>query len=67
MANECCANCTKCLKLTWHQHHGRGVEHHEMDGYVCLIFASEGQATWLTGLDPNEEHCEEFSAKEKIC
>ena len=64
MAKECCANCTKCLKLKRHHHHDHGVEYIEYDGYICLAFASEGTAVWITELDPNEERCEEFSPKE---
>ena len=67
MAKECCANCTKCLKLKHYDYLEHGVDHIEMDGYVCLIFASEGQATWITGIDPNKERCEEFSPKGEVC
>ena len=64
MAKECCANCTKCLKLVRHHHFVHGVDHIDYGGYICLAFAFEGIAVWLTGTDPNKERCEEFSAKE---
>lgn len=67
MAKVNCANCTKCLKLERHHHHKDGVAHTECSGFVCLVFASEGDAIWITGLDPNKEYCEEFSPKENVC
>lgn len=65
MANNCCANCTKYLKLTQFDYLPTGkVVHTPMRGYVCLAFASEGDAIWLCGLRSDEEYCEAFSAKE---
>lgn len=68
MANECCANCTKCLELVQFDYLPTGkVVRNQMRGYICLMGASEGDAIWVCGLKPEEERCEEFVAKENAC
>ena len=67
MANECCANCTKCLKLVRHHHYHGGVSHIEYDDFICLAFASEGLAIWMSGVDPKKDRCEVFSPKGEAC
>ena len=55
---EHCSNCRYCLRLTKYDYSGRGCEHTEMDGFACLAFASEGDAIWMVGLNPEKELCE---------
>ena len=64
---KCCNNCRKKLRLEeWEYMHsdgGTNVYHTKCDGYVCLAFADEGLAVWMTGTDPNKERCEVWSER----
>ncbi len=66
MLKECCQNCRLCLKLTQFDYKPTGtVDHVPMRGYICLAFASEGDAIWITGLNPSDtDVCEVYSPKD---
>lgn len=64
--NECCANCGKRYKLTKFDYSNGGCEHTDMDGYICMAFAEEGNAVWMVGCNENLELCECYVQKEEI-
>lgn len=64
MRKENCQNCRKCLRLMQFDYKPTGgVDHIKQRGFICLAFASEGDAIWMTGLKPEESFCEEYSPK----
>ena len=55
------ANCTSCfhrLDLINYDYSDKGCKHTKMDGYVCLAFADEGKAIWMTNCDEDTDICE---------
>lgn len=65
---ECCETCNKCLDLVRYNY-GRdgGCDHRIQPGFICLAFADEGQAIWMTGIKRETGMCECYSPKEKKC
>ena len=61
---ECWANCRRRYKLTKFDYSHGGCEHTEMDGYICMAFACEGQAVWMVGCHEQFDLCECFVAEE---
>ena len=53
-----CHICKYRLRLERLDYSGRGCKHKDMEGFICLAFASEGVATWMVGLDPDDSKCE---------
>lgn len=62
---ECCANCRRRYKLTRFDYSHGGCEHTDMDGYICMAFADEGEAVWMVGLNAETGLCEVFEPKEE--
>ena len=60
---ECCETCRNNLQLERWDYTKPNVPKEEMDGYVCLAFASEGLAVQMIGSDPETGRCEMFSQK----
>ena len=46
---------------------GRGCKHTAVEGFLCMAFADERTAVWMTGIDPDDGHCECFIPKERGC
>lgn len=61
---ECCANCRNRYRLVRFDYSHSGCEHTDMDGYICMAFADEGEAVWMVGLDAEAGLCELFEPKE---
>ena len=64
MIVKCCNNCRKKLRLEEWEYIGTNVLHTKCDGFICLSFAHDGFAIWMTGVDPNEGRCEEWERRE---
>lgn len=62
---ECCNTCRKKLELVKYDYSQGGCKHTNYDGYACLIFASEGDVVHMVGVNPEIEHCEEWSPKDE--
>ena len=61
---ECCANCRNKYKLTKFDYSKGGCKHTDMDGYICMAFAYEGEAVWMVGLQEGLGFCECYVPKE---
>ena len=57
---ECCANCKNRYKLKKFDYSREGCDHADMDGFICMAFASEKQATWMVGINERFGICECF-------
>lgn len=64
---ECCANCKLRLDLEKLDYSQGGCQHTKLEGFCCLVFASEGQANWMVGVNTDEDMCECFSPKIDEC
>lgn len=65
---DSCETCDKCLDLVQYMYDSDGgCDHFTQPGFICLAFADEGQATWMTGVKREDEVCECYSPKEKKC
>lgn len=62
---ESCANCRRRYKLTKFDYSHGGCEHTDMEGFICMAFASEGEAIWSIGLHENFALCEEYVPREE--
>ena len=62
---KCCANCKNHYALYRNEYYEGGCCRSYPKGYVCMLYADEGVATWLTGLNENEVYCEGFVPKRK--
>ena len=67
---ECCANCKRYFPLVKFDYTGRGCKHTDMEGHICMAFATSeaGEppvAIWMVGADPNEDICECFIPREE--
>ena len=63
---ECCATCKKRLDLKKSDYSNSGCEDTTLEGFVCLAFASEGQAIWMVGLNEDLDMCECYQQKDTI-
>ena len=64
---KCCANCNFCKRIeTWKYLPNGDVNHTQLPGYACTIFASEGLIVHSVGLDKHNDYCEMFNAKKEI-
>lgn len=65
--NECCANCKFNVKLQMWDYSliDKGQWKFEHEGFVCLLFASEGTVIHMRGVNENSEYCECFTPKEE--
>jgi len=61
--HECCDTCKYKLHLVRFDYSHGGCEHTDMDGYVCMAFASEGEAVWMIGNCPSIGQCEMWTPK----
>jgi hypothetical protein len=60
---ECCENCGNRYKLVKFDYFRGGCKHTDMDGYICMAFASESQAVWMVGLQDQFGLCECYMPK----
>ncbi len=60
---ECCENCGNRYKLVKFDYSRGGCKHTDMDGYICMAFASENQAVWMVGLQEQSGLCECYTSK----
>lgn len=61
---ECCTNCKLYLNMeAWDYSVPGVVDKHNLPGYTCMLFAHEGTAVQMIGIDPNNGMCECFSKK----
>ena len=60
-----CYNCRFRLELEKWDYRGKGCEHTQMDGFVCLAMADEGVANWMVGLDKDNGKCECWMKREE--
>ena len=63
---ECCATCSRCLKLEKFDYSHGGCKHTDMEGYACTVFMREGTIAWMIGIDQNTGMCEAYSPKEDV-
>ena len=61
---DCCENCKFKLELVKFDYSKGGCIHSTYEGYACMAFASEGQATHMVGVRPETAKCEMFTEKE---
>lgn len=61
---ESCATCRLCLDLVQYDYLQGGCKHYRKPGFICLAFASEGQACWMMGLDKQRQKCEMYEPRE---
>ena len=45
----------------------RGCKQTAVKGFLCMAFADERTAVWMTGIDPDDSYCECFTTKERGC
>lgn len=57
---ECCLTCDNKLDLKKLDYSHGGCKHTKLEGFCCLVFASEGQANWMVGINPEEGICEDY-------
>ena len=62
---ECCATCRRRYKLTKFDYSKGLCEHTDMDVYVFMAFADEGQAVWMVGSNECFDLCECYVPKEE--
>lgn len=67
----CCKNCRLRFPLVKFDYSGKGCEHTDMDGYICMAFATQESgeppvAIWMVGNDENMDMCECFQQKEEM-
>lgn len=62
--HECCATCRNNYSLEKSDYSQSGCIDTQMEGFICMAFASEEIAVWMVGCNPNEEQCEMYSPKE---
>lgn len=60
---ECCKNCKLHFPLVKFDYTKGGCEHTDMDGYICMAFATPGSgeppvAIWMVGCDEDLDMCE---------
>lgn len=63
--SENCANCQKAFKAVHYDYSGPGCKHVDMDGYICMAFADEHKAVWMTGISPDCCVCEMYAPGEE--
>ena len=65
--SDCCETCANCLKVERYNYkEGGGVDHIPMEGFICIAFACEGWATWMTGnIDKRVDFCEEWRERKE--
>jgi len=54
-----CGTCRFMLRLEKLDYSGKGCQHTDMDGFVCMAFADEGVANWMVGLSDGRCECYE--------
>lgn len=62
--DESCENCKRRYRLRKSDYSHGGCEHTDMEGFVCMCFASEGIAEWMVGNVAEYEICEAYQPKE---
>lgn len=58
-------DCIFRMKATKFDYSQGGCKHTDMDGFICLAFASEREAVWMVGL-PNGCRCEMYTNKDSM-
>ena len=61
---ECCKNCKMRYDLKKNDYSKGGCEHTDLPGFICMVFAYEGKAIWMYGID-EKGMCECFTPKDK--
>ncbi len=64
-STECCATCQHCYKIELLDYSRSGCKHSDPDGFVCMVFADEGTASWMVGLDKQHGFCEGYEKRKK--
>lgn len=63
---QCCENCALRYEIRKSDYRPDGrCEHSAPEGYICMGFADERIATWMTGLNLESNMCEMFVSKNK--
>ena len=60
---DTCSNCGRKYRLTKFDYSDGGCKHTDMEGYVCMAFADEGEAVWMVGADEEKDLCECYQEK----
>lgn len=55
-----CLDCKNCYRLEKLDYSHGGCKHTDMEGFICMVFADEGVANWMVGLDEEKGHCEMY-------
>ena len=63
---ECCMNCKNRYDIERLDYSGKGCVHTQPEGFICMGLACDGQASWMVGINENDEQCEMFSPKKGI-
>ena len=65
--NECCKTCGNQFEIVRFDYYGGGCAHTRPEGYVCMAFADERQAIWMTGIqdDGSGDMCECYIPRKK--
>lgn len=59
---ECCTTCARYFKGKKSDYSKGGCKDSDMDGFICMCFADEDIAVWMTGIGQNEQ-CEMYTPK----
>ena len=62
---ECCESCRNRYKLVKFDYSRGGCKHTDMDGYICMAFASENQAVWMVGQQEQFGLCECYAKRDE--
>lgn len=65
MSKESCDTCKYRLALRKYDYSEGGCKHTHMEGFTCMVFAREGIAVWMYGLDESEALCECYSPRKE--
>lgn len=60
---ESCETCARRYRLRKSVYSHNGCEHSEMEGFICMCFANERIAEWMTGVVEEYGVCEAYQPR----
>ena len=64
MENESCSTCKHKYKLIKYDYSQGGCTYKDMEGYICMVFAKDRNASWMFGINENTGMCEGYERLE---
>lgn len=66
MMEESCETCARRYRLRKSVYSRSGCETTDVDGYICMCFANDGVALWMTGTIEEYGVCEAYQPRATI-